>query len=157
VNPEAAYSGEADAPVRSKPIVSTIWCYGVAAVVLAAFVTIAAILKSSSDGVTFHASDQWAMVGLGLGVAGLAILPTRPRMAADARGVYLRGILGPYRFVPWDLVQSVEFRPRWRWARLVLAADETMSLYAVQRWDGTRSVEVMRALRQLHAQASTNV
>ncbi|MCW2526895.1 MAG: hypothetical protein JWM76_1755 [Pseudonocardiales bacterium] len=145
---------EPDPVVYSRPVVSALWCYAAAAAILAAFLTVAAILKSSSDGVTFHTGDQIAIAGVGLAVAGLAILPTRPRMIADADGVRTRGILGNYRWVPWSLVTSVDFRPRWRWARLGLPADESISLYAVQRWDGQRSVETMRRLRELHACAT---
>ena len=134
-----------DQTVRARPVVSAMWCWGTAAVALAAF-----WLTSSSDGVTFHLGDQIAIAGVGVAVAGLAILPTRPRLIADARGVQARGILGGYRFVPWEMVKAVEFRPKWRWARLVLAADETVSIYAVQRWDGARAVETMRGLRRLH-------
>jgi hypothetical protein len=141
--------------VRARPVVSAAWCWGVAAAILAAFATIAAILKSSSDGVTFHSGDQIAIAGIGVAIAGLVSLFTRPRLIADRETVRIRGILGDYRVVPWNVVRSVDFRPKWRWARLVLAADETVSLYAVQRWDGARSVETMRRLRALHAAATT--
>jgi hypothetical protein len=143
-----------DEVVYSRPVVSALWCYAAAAVILAAFIVVAAVLKRSSQGVTFHTGDQIAIAGVGLAVAGLAILPTRPRLIADAAGVRTKGILGNYRSVPWSLVTSVDFRPRWRWARLGLPADESISLYAVQRWDGQRSVETMRRLRELHARAN---
>lgn len=159
MNPVDPLDPVAEAPVSAlavdaRPVVSAMWCYGAAVLVLAAFTTTAAILRSSSDGVTFHLGDQIAIAGVGVAVAGLALLPTRPRLVADAQSVRVRGILGGYRTVPWGLVQSVEFRPGWRWARLILPADESISLYAVQRWDTVRSVQTMRTLRRLHAVAT---
>lgn len=145
-----------DAPevvVSARPIVLRWWCTVAAVLIVAAFTTTAAILRTSSDGVTFHLGDQIAVAGVGLAVAGLAWLPTRPRLRADHDGVEVRGLLGAYKRIPWTMVRSVEFRPKWRWARLVLPADETISLYAVQRSDGARAVTVMRALRALHAAA----
>ena len=136
-----------------RPVVLRFWCTVAVVVILAAFSSTAAMLRTSNDGVRFFLGDQIGVFGVGLAVAGLAWLPTRPRLRADRDGVEVRGILGGYRRVPWTLVRSVDFRPRWRWARLVLPAEETVSLYAVQRTDGARAVAAMSVLRGLHAQA----
>jgi hypothetical protein len=45
----------------------------------------------------------------------------------------------------------VEFPRNVRFARVVLPGDETLALYAVQRLDKERAVEVMRQLRVLFA------
>ncbi len=140
--------------VRARPEAVRIWC-GVAAIaVLAALVTTALVLPNSSDGVHFNGGDQVGIAGLGVLIAIGLWAPTRPRLIADGTGVRVRGMFGGYRAVPWEIVRSVEFRPKWRWARLVLPADETISLYAVQRVDGSRAAATMRQLRALHEAAT---
>ena len=139
--------------VRARPVAVRFIAQIIGVVLICFFVVLAIILPSTSDGVTFHLRDQIAVGGFGLALAGLFWLPTRPRLSADAEGVRVRGILGDHKLVPWSLVRSVEFRPKWKWGRLILPADESISLYAVQRWDGARSVTVMRQLRELHAAA----
>lgn len=128
-------------------------CAAVVVVVAIAFCTAAAVLPSSSDGFHFVLGDQLAILFVGLAVAAMFWLPTRPRLRADESGVHVRGIVGNYKFVPWELIESVDFRPKWRWARLMLPADETISLYAVQRADGGSSVQTMHDLRALQARA----
>ncbi len=139
--------------VRSRPVRSAAWSGLAAVAILAAFTTTAVVLPHSTAGVPLFLLDQIAVFGIGVVLAGLALLPVRPRLEADAAGVRARGLLGGYKPVPWTLVRAVEFRPGWRWARLTLPGDEVVSLYAVQRWDGSRSVDTMRALRALHAAA----
>jgi hypothetical protein len=46
---------------------------------------------------------------------------------------------------------AVEFPSNVRFARLVLPADETLALYAVQRMDREQAVQTMRGLRRLFA------
>jgi hypothetical protein len=139
--------------VRSRPVAVRLIAQVIGLALIGFFLFLAVILPSTSDGVTFHLRDQLAVAGFGFALAGLFWLPTRPRLSADAEGVRVRGILGDHKLVPWSLVRSVEFRPKWKWGRLILPADESISLYAVQRWDGDRSVTVMRRLRELHAAA----
>lgn len=149
----------ADAQTRPEPDVVArperlrLWCAGVGLSILVALVIVAVLLPHSDDGTAFHRGDQYGILGVGVLIAGACWLPTRPRLRADRTALHVRGIIGPYKTVPWSVVRSVEFRSRWRWARLVLPADETISLYAVQRLDGARSVAVMRALREFHAAA----
>jgi hypothetical protein len=76
---------------------------------------------------------------------------TRPRLHADADGIRLRAFLGGWRTVPWSLVRAVDFPGNVRFARIVLPGEETLAIYAVQRWDGQYAVGVMRQLRALHA------
>ena len=150
-----ASTGASDAVVVSaRPHRLRVWC-GLAAVALIATLTVVAILlPESSDGTTFNSGDQIAVFGVGLLLGGGLWLPTRPRLRADRDAIHVRTIVGPYKSVPWTVVRSVEFRPGWQWARLVLPADETISLYALQRFDGARSIAVMRQLRELHAAAN---
>ena len=130
-----------------------LWCGATAVVVIVAMTVVALLLPTSSDGTSFHSGDQIAVFGVGLLLGGAFWLPTRPRLRADRDAIHVRTIVGGYKTVPWTVVRSVEFRPRWQWARLVLPADETISLYALQRIDGARSITVMRQLRELHAAA----
>ncbi|MEO6504107.1 MAG: PH domain-containing protein [Jatrophihabitantaceae bacterium] len=133
-------------PVRVRPIAVL-----AAVVVLALFGFAAVILRSTADGVSFNTADQFGIAGTGL-LAALGILSlTRPRLRADARGVDCRGFFGGYRHIDWDLITGVEFPSKARFARLVLPGDELVTLYAVQRGDGERSVEVMQGLRALFA------
>lgn len=145
--PEIPAPGQVSArPVRATPI-----AVAAAVVVAAVFGFAAVILRSTAEGFSFNAADQFGIAGVGL-LTALGILSvTRPRMRADARGVDCRGFFGGYRHVDWDLVTGVEFPPKARFARLVLPGDELVTLYAVQRGDGERSVRVMQGLRALHA------
>ena len=68
-------------------------------------------------------------------LAGLLLMPTRPRLHADAEAVRLRGFLGGWRTVPWDVVRRGRVPGKVRFARLVLPGDETLAIYAVQRLD----------------------
>lgn len=139
--------------VSARPERLRLICAGAVVFVAVGFTVSALLLPSANDGFTFRRGDEWAIFLVGLAVAGLFWLPTRPRIRADETEIQVRTIVGAYKSVPWDLVQAVELRPKWRWARLMLAADETISLYAVQRADPGTAVQVIRDLRTLHARA----
>jgi hypothetical protein len=136
--------------VAARPIKSARISIAVASVVLVAFVIIALVLKHTTDGVSFTDPDQFGIAGTGVLVAIGILAFTRPRLRADAAGVNTRGFFGGFRHIDWDLVSTVEFPPKVRFARLVLPGDELIVLYAVQRGDAEHSVEVMRGLRALH-------
>jgi hypothetical protein len=139
--------------VDARPIKSARIAVAIAAVVLVAFIIIAAILKHTVDGANFTTADQFGIGGTGVLIAVAILLFLRPRVHADAGGVDTRGFMGPYRHIDWDLVTAVEFPSRVRFARLVLPGDELVTLYAVQRGDRERSVTVMQKLRALHSAA----
>ena len=69
-------------------------------------------------------------------IAAGFLLLSRPRLIADETSVRIRSFAGDFRTVDWDVVLDVEFPSNVRFARLVLPGDETLALYAVQRWDG---------------------
>ena len=48
--------------------------------------------------------------------------------------------------IPWDVVVDVRFPSKVRFAQLVLPGEETLAIYAVQRWDKERAVEAMHGL-----------
>jgi hypothetical protein len=129
--------------------------YTAAAVVLIAFVATAIVMPHANAGAHFGAKDQAATAVVGVILAGLCLMLTRPRLYADTTGVRLRSFLGGWRTVPWSLVLAVDFPAKVRFARLVLPADETLAIYAVQRLDKAQAVAVMRKLRALHAAVTT--
>lgn len=137
--------------VTARPVRSARLAYAAAVVVLGVFVVVAIVMPRANAGASFTGTDQLATLIIGVILAALLTVPARPRLVADRDGVHLRQFLGEWRTVPWDLVVAIEFPPRYRFARLVLPGDEAIGLYAVQRWDGERSVAVMAGLRALLA------
>jgi hypothetical protein len=137
--------------LQARPIRTARVAMVVAFVVAVAFLICAVLLPHTTDGVNFTPADQFGIGGTGLLVALGILSLTRPRLRADAGGLDVRAFFGGYRHVDWDLVTTVEFPPKVRFARLVLPGDELIVLYAVQRADAERSVAVMRELRALHA------
>jgi hypothetical protein len=101
------------------------------------------------DGV-FQASDQFAMIGLGLlGALGILMF-TRPRVHADARGIKVRNVLGGYE-LPWEVVRSIQFGRGAPWASLELQDDDVVAVMAVQAADKAYAVQAVRAMRALLA------
>jgi hypothetical protein len=138
--------------VQARPFVMSRIGYVCATVVLVAFVVTAVVMPHANAGAHFGVKDQVATGVVGVILAGLFFTLTRPRLDADARAVRMRGFLGGWRTVPWDVVVAVDFPASVRFARLVLPAEETLAIYAVHRLDGSRAVETMRRLRALFAQ-----
>jgi membrane protease YdiL (CAAX protease family) len=139
--------------VTSRPIKTTRIAVAAAAVVLVVFVVVAVVMPHANAGASFTWKDQVATGVIGLVLAGFILVLTRPRLFADDSGVHIRNHWGPYKTVPWDVIVAVEFPKGRHFARLVLPADETIPLYAVQRSDREHSVAVMRDLRELLAHA----
>ena len=137
--------------VEARPILMSRIGFGCAAVVLTVFVVTAIVMPHANAGAHFGIKDQIGTAVLGVIVGGLFLMLTRPRLYADRAGVRMRSFLGGWRTVPWDVVERVEFPAKVRFARIVLPADETLALYAVQRVDKQQAVEVMRRLRALLA------
>lgn len=137
--------------VRARPVLTARIGYASATAVFVIFLTIAIVMPQANAGAHFGVKDQIGTGVLGVILAGLLLMPTRPRMYADADSVRLRSFLGGWRTVPWDVVVAVEFPAKVRFARLVLPGEETLAIYAVQRFDKERAVEVMRRLRALYA------
>jgi hypothetical protein len=137
--------------VTARPIRTARYANAAALVALAAFVVVALLMRTDNAGASFGWKDQVFTVVIGAIVAGGLRLPARPRLRADARAVHTRGYVGNWRTIPWDAVVAVEFPSNVRFARLVLPADETLALYAVQRMDREEAVQTMRGLRRLFA------
>lgn len=139
--------------VDARPIVMSRLGYACAVVVLVVFVATAVVMRHANAGAHFGVKDQMGTALLGVIIGGLFLMLTRPRLHADRSGIRMRSFLGGWRTVPWQVVERVEFPAKVRFARIVLPADETLALYAVQRVDRAQAVDVMRRLRGLLAEA----
>lgn len=144
-------ASNADVPevVEARPVVSLRIGYALAVVVFATFVVIALVMRRANDGVPFTYKDQWGTAFVGFVLAGLCLMPTRPRLRADREAIQTRAFLGGWRTIPWEVVVRLDFPRNVRFARVVLPAEEAVAIYAVQRWDGQRAVVAMRGLRAL--------
>jgi hypothetical protein len=137
--------------VRARPVRTARLGWALAAVVFVCFTVTAVLMRRHSAGATFGIKDQLGTFGVGIILAGLFVMLTRPRLEADLTALRMRAFLGGYRVVPWDVVIGVEFRSKNRFARVLLPADEYLTIYAVQRWDPEQSVVAMDGLRALFA------
>jgi hypothetical protein len=137
--------------VTARPIVLSRISWGLAAGTVVLFTVISFVMTADNAGAHFVPKDQVGAFVLGVVIAAGFWLLSRPRLVADETSVRIRSFAGDFRTVPWAAVVRVEFPGNSRFARLVLPADEILALYAVQRLDKHRSVEVMHGLRALFA------
>lgn len=143
---EARADGDWDAEFR--PRATARYAYGVAALIMAAGLTVAALLKDRSTGPVLRTADQFAMAGLAAVLAGAVLLLIRPRLRVGSAGLAVRNVLG-YRLIPWAEVVDVSFPPGKRWARVDLAFNEYVPALAIQSFDGERAVAAMDTVREL--------
>jgi hypothetical protein len=135
--------------ITSRPIRLTRVCWGVAALVMVVFTTVAIALRGDGAA-SFRLADQIAMVLLG-GLVSTGVLSlTRARVVADADGVRVRNVLGDRHF-PWQVVREVRLDDGASWASLDLQDDDTVALLGIQANDGDRAVDAVLALRALLA------
>jgi hypothetical protein len=142
---EARAGGDWDAEFR--PRMTARYAYGIAALIMAAGLTVAVLLKDRSTGPVLRTADQFAMAGLAAVLAGGVLLLIRPRLRVGAAGLAVRNVLG-YRLIPWDEVVDVSFPPGKRWARVDLAYDEYVPVLAVQSFDRELAVAAMDTVRE---------
>lgn len=135
------------APVDAVPRRMRLVCALTAAVVVVVMVVVAVLLKHSSTGVvSFHTSDQVAMVVLGLILGAGILVLGRSRVDADRSGVRVRNILITRR-LPWEMVRAVRFERSSSWATLLLANGDELAVLALQAVDGERTVQAVDGLR----------
>jgi hypothetical protein len=139
-----------DWDVEIRPHLTPYFAYGAAAIILAAHVTVGALLKISSTGVIFQTADQVAIALLGVVIAALVLMFSRPRIRVGAQGIAVRNLL-TYRLIGWSDVVDVSFHPGARWARVDLPDDEYVPVLAIQAVDKERAVEAMETVRGLLA------
>ncbi|RCW40370.1 PH (Pleckstrin Homology) domain-containing protein [Halopolyspora algeriensis] len=120
----------------------------VAALVLIVCTVAGIFLQNSTTGVFFTVSDQVAMVGIGAVLAGIILLPMRPRMRADESGIEVRNTINTHHYT-WPEVEGVSFPDGAGWARVDLPDDEYEPILAIQAFDGEHAVRAMRELREL--------
>jgi hypothetical protein len=130
--------------VQLRPHLTPYVAYAAAVVVVAAHVVVGLLL------VIFQTSDQIAMAGLGVVLAGLILLFARPRLRVGAAGLSVRNVISD-RLVSWDDVVGVSFPVGARWARIDLPDDEYVPLMAIQSVDKDRAVAAMDTVRGLLA------
>jgi hypothetical protein len=137
--------------VTARPHLTAKIAWALSALVLAVFVITALVMRRYNAGASFGVKDQIGTVVIGVVVALLLVMPTYPRLIADERDVRIRSFLGDFRVIPWSVIVDVRFPSNVRFAQLVLPGEETLAIYAVQRWDKDRAVEAMEGLRALFA------
>jgi len=138
--------------MTAQPVRSALVAKVLAVLILIVFTVTAFVMRKANAGAHLVASDQLATFIIGVVLAGVALLPTRPRLVADAAGVRCRAFLGAEKIIGWDMIVRVEFPKKLQFARLVLPGEETIALYAVQRLDYEQALRTMSALRELHSQ-----
>jgi hypothetical protein len=148
VNPPAA-RGDGDVwDLEVRPRLMPYFAYGAAFLIAAAHIVVGLLLKVRSSGVIFQTSDQVAVAGLGIVIAGGVLLFTRPRLRVGAAGLSVRNLFG-YRLMPWSQVVGVSFPVGKRWAQVDLPDDEYVPVMAIQAVDKERAVDAMEAVRAL--------
>ena len=134
--------------VRS--IKSARYAIAAAVVLLVSHTTVAILLRVSPTGVYFRTADQLALAGIGVLLAGIALLLTRPRVRVGREGVAVRNILSE-RLIEWDLVRGLSFPDGAMWARVDIPDDEFIPVMAIQSNDRGHAVDAVRAFRSLEA------
>lgn len=138
-----------DWDVEIRPRLAVYFAYAAAALILAAHITVGALLKIASTGVIFRTADQVAIALLGVVIAGVVLMFARPRLRVGASGVEVRNLLGD-KLIPWPNVVDISFPAGARWARVDLPDDEYIPVMAIQAVDKERAVDAMDRVRRLH-------
>jgi Bacterial PH domain len=137
-------------PVTFRPRRTRRVCLILAGVVVVVFAVVGALLRGPVDtgkGV-FRASDQIAMVVLGLLIALGILAFARPKVVADAERVRIRNVIGGYD-LPWQVVRGVRFNRGSAWVTLELEDDDVVAVMAIQAADKEYAVRAARSLRAL--------
>ncbi|KUI33977.1 hypothetical protein AU197_04950 [Mycobacterium sp. IS-1590] len=137
-----------DWDVEIRPHLAPYFAYAAAALILAAHVTVGALLKISSTGVIFRTADQVAIALLGVVIAAVVLMFARPRLRVGAAGVTVRNLLTD-KTIPWSDVVNISFPRGARWARVDLPDDEYIPIMAIQAVDKKRAVDAMDRVRDV--------
>jgi hypothetical protein len=123
-------------------------CRAAAAAVVVVFATIAALLPmGSSGGKQFGPPDQALFLLTGLLLAGAVLSLTRPRVRADAQGLWVRNVVGD-RFFAWSVVLGVHLPEGASWAQLELHDEQSVALLALQANDGQLAHQAVQQLQR---------
>lgn len=140
--------GEVELEIRPRRIRWLAW--PIAVFLVAFFAVGAALVHVGTSGFEFRASDQIAMVVIGLLCAGGVLLLTRPRVRAGPEGVEVRSSVLT-KVVPWGEVVGISFPDGSQFARLELPDDEYVTVPALQAVDREHAARGISALRALYA------
>lgn len=135
-----------DWEIEVRPRLTPRFAVAAAVVLIAVHVAMGLLLTVRSSGVVFQTADQVAFVLLGVVLAGLVLLLTRPRLRIGVQGLAVRNLFG-YRVICWADVVGVSFPPGARWARIDLPGDEYIPVLAIQAVDKERAVVAMDQVR----------
>ncbi|QNG18897.1 PH domain-containing protein [Rhodococcus triatomae] len=124
-----------------------------AAVLIVVHVGLAITLARESTGVYFRLADQLAMAGIGLFLACLVLLLTRPRLRVSREGIAVRNVISE-RIIEWELAEGMSFPDGASWARIELPDDEFVPVMAIQANDRDHAVDAVRRFREAEAQYS---
>lgn len=138
-----------DWDVEIRPRLGMYFAYAAAALILAAHITVGALLKIGSTGVIFRTADQVAIALLGVVIAGVVLMFARPRLRVGAPGLAVRNLLGD-KLIPWSDVVDISFPRGARWAHVDLPDDEYVPVMAIQAVDKDRAVDAMDRVRALY-------
>ena len=133
--------------IELRPRRARIFAYVAAFVIATTLIVVGLLLKMKSTGVFFQTADQVAMAVLGLVLAGLVLLFTRPRLLVGPTGLSVRNLFGD-KLIPWEDVVGVSFPAGRRWARIDLPDDEYVPVLAIQAVDKDRAVDAMDTVRR---------
>lgn len=136
----------------SKPRQLIRWSIVTAAIIVVTFAVVGVLLERSEAGTVFTLADQIGIVGIGVILAGGALMFTRPRVWADDERVRVRNVFTT-KTLPWGVVREVGVSRGASWGVLDLQDDDQVSMLGLQIADGQRSVDAMRRLRELHESA----
>ena len=136
--------------VQLRPRLTPYVACAAAFAIVTVHITFGILLKVGSSGVIFRTADQVAFGLLGVVLASLVLLLTRPRLRIGPSGLSVRNMLGD-RLISWDDVIDVSFPAGARWARVELADDEYIPMLAIQAVDKDRAVKAMDTVRMLMA------
>ncbi|OBF95297.1 Protein of uncharacterised function (DUF2581) [Mycolicibacterium flavescens] len=137
-----------DWDIEIRPHLAPYFAYAAAALILAAHVTVGALLKISSTGVIFRTADQVAIALLGVVIAGVVLMFARPRLRVGAAGVSVRNLVND-KTIPWSDVVDISFPRGARWARVDLPDDEYIPIMAIQAVDKGRAIDAMDRVRDV--------
>lgn len=138
-----------DWELEARPVKMRRWVIAGAALVLAVHVVAALVLRSGGDtGVHLRSVDQFAILAIGIVLAGAILLFTRPRLRAGSDGVFVRNVIVE-RQIPWTEVRGLYYDEGAPWARLELPHDEYVAVVAVQARDGEHAVDALEGFREV--------
>lgn len=136
------HDDEAQGTIVLRPRAVRWAAYFTGTVVLAGMIGGAIVLTS------FHTGGRLALVAIGLLILVFCHLEASVRVVARPRELEVRNLMRT-RTVEWPEVLGISFPMGDPWAHLDLADGTTLSLHAIQRYDGRRAIAAAHLLQRL--------